>query len=66
MLIGIFSVQFGAGIAKSMFDEVSADHVVWLRLASCALVLTAMARPALRGRSRPTGWSCSASARRSG
>jgi inner membrane transporter RhtA len=52
VLIGIFSVQFGAGIAKSMFDEVSPTTVVWLRLASSALVLTAMARPALRGRSR--------------
>jgi inner membrane transporter RhtA len=55
VLIGIFSVQFGAGIAKSMFDEVSPTTIVWLRLISSALVLTAVARPSLRGRSR-TDW----------
>ena len=52
VLIGILSVQFGAGVAKTLFDEVSPTTVVWLRLAVSALVLLAVARPVLRGRTR--------------
>ena len=52
VLIGILSVQFGAGIAKSLFDEISPTSIVWLRLVTSAVVLVAIARPALRGRSR--------------
>jgi inner membrane transporter RhtA len=52
VLVGILSVQFGAGVAKTLFDEASATTVVWLRLAVSALVLLLVARPALRGRSR--------------
>lgn len=52
VLIGISSVQLGASVAKSLFDEVSPTTIVWLRLATSALVLIAVARPRLRGRSR--------------
>jgi inner membrane transporter RhtA len=52
VLIGILSVQFGAGIAKSLFDEVPPTAIVWLRLATSAVVLTLVARPLLRRRSR--------------
>ena len=52
VLLGILSVQFGAGIAKSLFDEVAPTTIVWLRLATSALVLVLVARPVLRGRSR--------------
>ena len=52
VLVGILSVQFGAGIAKTLFDEVSPTTIVWLRLATSAVVLLAIARPALRGRTR--------------
>ena len=52
VLIGILSVQFGAGIAKNLFDEVSPTTLVWLRLASSVLLLAVVARPALRGRTR--------------
>jgi inner membrane transporter RhtA len=52
VLIGILSVQFGAGIAKDLFDEAHPTTVAWLRLAVSALVLAVVARPALRGRSR--------------
>jgi inner membrane transporter RhtA len=51
VLTGILSVQFGAGVAKSLFDEVEPTTIVWLRLATSAAVLVAVARPALRGRS---------------
>ena len=52
VLVGILSVQFGASVAKSIFDEAAPTTIVWLRLATSALVLVAVARPALRGRSR--------------
>lgn len=52
MLIGILSVQFGAGIAKSLFDDVEPTVMVWMRLATSVLVLGVIARPRLRGRSR--------------
>ncbi|WP_028645467.1 EamA family transporter [Nocardioides sp. URHA0020] len=52
VLVGILSVQFGAGIAKSLFDEISPTTIVWLRLVTSAVVLVAIARPVLRGRSR--------------
>jgi inner membrane transporter RhtA len=50
VLVGILSVQFGAGIAKTLFDEVTPTTIVWLRLATSAIVLLAIARPALRHR----------------
>jgi inner membrane transporter RhtA len=56
VLIGILSVQFGAGVAKTLFDEASPTTVVWLRLATSAVVLLVVARPVLRGRTR-ADWS---------
>jgi inner membrane transporter RhtA len=50
VLVGILSVQFGAAIAKDLFDEVTPTALVWLRLATSAVVLTLIARPVLRGR----------------
>lgn len=52
VLIGIASVQLGAGFAKSLFDEVDPTTIVWLRLATSMLVLVAVLRPRLRGRTR--------------
>ncbi|WP_262347441.1 EamA family transporter [Nocardioides dongxiaopingii] len=52
VLVGIASVQLGASIAKSLFDEVSPTTIVWLRLATSAVVLVAIARPRLQLRSR--------------
>jgi inner membrane transporter RhtA len=52
VLGGILSVQFGAGVAKDLFDEIAPTSMVWLRLVASSLVLAAIARPALRGRSR--------------
>jgi len=46
------SVQFGAGIAKDLFDEVTPTVMVWLRLVTSAVVLGLLARPVLRGRTR--------------
>lgn len=52
VLVGIASVQLGAGVAKSLFDDVSPAALVWLRLATSSLVLLLWTRPRLRGRSR--------------
>jgi len=52
VLVGIASVQLGAGLAKTLFDEVDPTTIVWLRLFTSAVVLVAWARPRLRGRSR--------------
>jgi inner membrane transporter RhtA len=55
VVVGILSVQLGAGIAKSLFDEVEPTAIVWLRLVTSAVVLTLVARPVLRHRSG-TDW----------
>jgi inner membrane transporter RhtA len=48
---GIVSVQVGAAIAKDLFHLVPPTAIVWLRLVTSALILVALARPRLRGRS---------------
>jgi inner membrane transporter RhtA len=50
VVFGICSVQLGAGIAKNLFDDASPTTLVWLRLATSAVVLAAVVRPRLRGR----------------
>jgi inner membrane transporter RhtA len=52
VLLGIFSLQFGAAFAKDLFDLVSPTGMVWLRMATAAVVLGLVARPVLRGRTR--------------
>lgn len=52
VLGGIVSVQFGAAIAKGLFDEIDPTGMVWLRLATSAVVFALIARPRLSGRSR--------------
>jgi inner membrane transporter RhtA len=51
----IGTVQLGAAIAKSVFDDAAPMTLVWLRLATSAVVLAALARPSLRGRT-PEDW----------
>lgn len=52
VLVGIASVQLGAGFAKLLFDDLDPNGVVWLRLATSAVVLLLWARPRLVGRTR--------------
>ena len=52
MIGGILSVQFGAAIAKDLFAVVPPTAMVWLRLATSAVIFMIIARPAIRGRSR--------------
>jgi inner membrane transporter RhtA len=51
VLGGIASVQFGAAFARTVFDEVGPGGAVFLRVAFAAVILCALWRPALRGRS---------------
>jgi inner membrane transporter RhtA len=53
VLTGILSVQFGAAVAKHLFDEIDPTAMVWLRLLTSAAVMVALARPRLGGRSGP-------------
>jgi inner membrane transporter RhtA len=52
VLGGVASVQFGAAFAKTLFDEVGPGGTVFLRVVFAAVVLAAVWRPALAGRSR--------------
>ena len=51
VLIGILSVQFGAAVSKGLFGEIPPIGMVLLRLATSSLILLAIARPRLQGRS---------------
>jgi inner membrane transporter RhtA len=50
VLIGILSVQFGAAVSKGQFDEIPPIGMVLLRLLTSSLILLALARPRLEGR----------------
>jgi inner membrane transporter RhtA len=50
VILGIGSVQLGAGIAKRLFDDAAPSTLVWLRLATSAVILLAITRPRLSGR----------------
>ncbi|WP_184079964.1 EamA family transporter [Nocardiopsis mwathae] len=52
ILVGILSVQAGAGLAKNLFAVLPPSSVVWLRLLTSAILLAVLARPVLRGRTR--------------
>lgn len=56
VLVGVASVQLGAGFAKLLFEDIEPNGVVWLRLATSAAVLLLWARPRLSGRSRADWW----------
>jgi len=51
VMAGIVSVQVGAAIAKDLFHLIPPTAMVWLRLLTSAVILVAIARPRLRGRS---------------
>ncbi|MBC6463519.1 EamA family transporter, partial [Actinomadura sp. HBU206391] len=48
ILLGIVSVQVGAGVAKHLFDRLPPNAVVLLRLLTSAIVLGFLARRVLR------------------
>jgi inner membrane transporter RhtA len=56
ILLGIVSVQVGAGLGKSMFDRMPPDGIVMMRLLTSAVVLGVMSRSALRDLRRLHSW----------
>ena len=50
VLLAVTSVQFGGAFAKTIFDEIGPGGTVFLRVFFAALVLGALWRPALSGR----------------
>lgn len=52
VLLAIVSVQLGAGFAKDLFHILPPSAMVFLRIAAGALIITAVARPRLRGMTR--------------
>jgi inner membrane transporter RhtA len=56
VLIAACSVQFGAGLAKTLFDDAGAGGTVFLRVLFAAVVLAAIWRPLWRGRSSADLW----------
>src|SRR5437763_13224867 len=52
VLGGIASVQFGSAIAATLFARIGPGGAVLLRLTSATIVLLALWRPRLRGRTR--------------
>ncbi|MEV7008982.1 EamA family transporter [Streptosporangium sp. NPDC051022] len=52
VLLAILSVQVGAGFAKDLFSQLPPSAVVFLRIATGALVMGIIGRPRLRGLSR--------------
>jgi inner membrane transporter RhtA len=51
VVVAVASVQFGAAFAKSLFDEVGPGGTVFLRVLFAAVVLVAVWRPTVGGRS---------------
>jgi inner membrane transporter RhtA len=51
VLVAVGSVQFGAALAKTLFDELGPGGTVLLRVASAALILALLWRPSIRERS---------------
>jgi inner membrane transporter RhtA len=52
VLTGVTSIQFGAAVAATMFDDLGAAGTSVLRLGFAAIVLTVLWRPRVRGRAR--------------
>ena len=51
VLVAVASVQFGGALAKTLFDEIGPGGTVFLRVLFAAIVLIAVWRPAVAGRS---------------
>jgi len=59
VLTAISSVQIGSAIARTLFDDLGAAGVTFLRLAIASLILAVATRPRLRGWS-PAAWRAAA------
>jgi inner membrane transporter RhtA len=53
VLCGVTSIQFGAALAATLFDDLGAAGVSLLRLGFAAVILVLLSRPHVRGRPAP-------------
>jgi inner membrane transporter RhtA len=53
VLCGVTSIQFGAALAATLFDDLGPAGVSLLRLGFAAVILVALSRPRVRGRPAP-------------
>jgi inner membrane transporter RhtA len=53
VLTGVTSIQFGAALAATLFDDLGPAGVSAVRLGFAAIILIAVFRPRVRGRGRP-------------
>ena len=56
VLAGVASVQVGAALAKSLFDEIGAGGTVFLRVLSAAIMLALVWRPSVKRRAAGELW----------
>jgi inner membrane transporter RhtA len=56
VLAAVASVQFGAALAKTLFDEAGPGGTVFLRVAFAAVLLLVLWRPRVRGHERRDLW----------
>src|SRR3954470_11261535 len=56
VLIGVLSVQFGAAIALTLFDDIGPSGTVMLRIAFASVMLVLLWRAGPRGGSRDGPW----------
>jgi inner membrane transporter RhtA len=56
VLVGVASVQFGAAIARTLFDDVGPSGTVMMRIAFASLILVLVWRPSLRGHDARDLW----------
>src|SRR3954462_2886733 len=56
VLVGIASVQWGAAIATTLFDDVGPGGTVMMRILFAAVILVVLCRPSLRGHDSGDLW----------
>jgi inner membrane transporter RhtA len=56
VLVGVTSVQFGAAIARTLFDDIGPAGTVMVRIAFAAVMLVLLWRPSLRAHDRADLW----------
>src|SRR5437764_922992 len=56
VVLGIASVQFGAAIASTLFDDVGVGGVVMIRIVLAAILLVLLWRPTIGGHTRNDLW----------
>ena len=56
VLFGIATVQLGAALARTLFDDVGPGGIVMLRIVLAAVILGLLWRPSIAGQARSDLW----------